>query len=127
MNSCSTSDNLRDVAVTFCANWYDATEMPTVSEQQAIEASQTSETLTAARFLLKPGRIYTKAVESFAPYRETKEINEEARKAGALLIKDGKKKPKKKTFIFVNNRLEGNALNTIQAMISMAESETDLL
>ena len=55
------------------------------------------------------------------PYQETKEVNEEARKAGADLIQKGKKDPKKRTFIFVNNRLEGNALQTIQAMLDIAE------
>ena len=44
--------------------------------------------------------------------------DEEARKAGAQLIREGKAAgTKKKTLIFVNNRLEGNALNTIAAMI----------
>ena len=37
---------------------------------------------------------------------------------GANLIKEGKSPDKqRKTLIFVNNRLEGNALNTIAAMV----------
>jgi hypothetical protein len=59
-------------------------------------------------------------VQSFQPYDKTKEVNEEARKAGAALIQEGKKTPKRKTFIFVNNRLEGNALFTIMAMLEVA-------
>ena len=48
----------------------------------------------------------------------TKMRNEEARKAGAQLIREGKAAgTKKKTLIFLNNRLEGNALNSIAAMI----------
>ena len=44
---------------------------------------------------------------------------EEARKAGASLIVEGERyEPRRKTFIYVNNRLEGNALATIQAMLT---------
>jgi hypothetical protein len=32
-------------------------------------------------------------------------VNEDARQAGLALIKEGKEKPTKKTFIYVNNRL----------------------
>lgn len=43
--------------------------------------------------------------------------NEGARKAGRELVKEGVQSPKKKTLIFVNNRLQGNALETIAAML----------
>jgi uncharacterized protein YecE (DUF72 family) len=97
------------------------TDMPSAGEQAALPASQTHESLTVARFLLKPGRKYEEAVKAFAPYEGTKEINEEARRAGAQLIKAGKNDPKRRTFILVNNRLEGNALETIKAMLDFAE------
>jgi uncharacterized protein YecE (DUF72 family) len=100
------------------------TEMPTISEQIALPGSQTNPNLTAARFLLKPGRKYEHAVKAFEPYNETKEINQEARAAGAAIVEAGKRNPKRKTFIFVNNRLEGNALNTIRAMLDIAESDS---
>jgi uncharacterized protein YecE (DUF72 family) len=93
------------------------TEMPPVSEQIELPGSQTNPDLTAARFLLKPGRAYEEAVKSFAPYEQTKEVNQDARRAGASLIQAGKKNAKRKTLIFVNNRLEGNALQTIAAML----------
>jgi hypothetical protein len=48
-------------------------------------------------------------------------VNEEARKAAAALIADGVTAPRT-TFIYVNNRLEGNALSTIQAMVDLATS-----
>jgi uncharacterized protein YecE (DUF72 family) len=96
------------------------TEMPQVGEQMALLGSRTNPDLVAARFLLKPGRKYEEAVKAFQPYDTTKEVIEEARKAGASLIQEGKKIPKKKTFIFVNNRLEGNALLTIKAMLETA-------
>src|SRR5438309_5884055 len=102
--------------VTHVFNSWDA--MPPVSEQMALPGSRTNPELIAARFLLKPGRKYEEAVKAFQPYDKTQEVNQEARKAGAELIKKGQTAgAKKKTLIFVNNRLEGNALNTIDAMI----------
>ncbi len=97
-------------------NSWDA--MPPVSEQKALSGSRTNPELVAARFLLKPGRKYEDAVKRFQPYDKTKEVNEEARKAGAALVQEGKQSPKRKTFIYVNNRLEGNALETIAAMLA---------
>jgi len=93
------------------------TDMPPIEEQMALQDSETNPDLVAARFLLKPGRKYEEAVEAFKPYEQTKEVNNAARKAGAALIKEGKEKAKRKTLIYVNNRLEGNALQTIDAML----------
>ena len=95
--------------------------MPAVSEQMALPGSRTNPNLCAARFLLKPGRKYEDAVKTFQPYDRVKEPNAEARAAGSALIAAGKEAgQKQKTLIFVNNRLEGNALGTITAMISGA-------
>lgn len=92
--------------------------MPSVSEQMALPGSRPNPALVAARFLLKPGRSYEEAVKTFQPYDQTREVNEEARAAGVFLLKEGKAAgPSRKTFIFVNNRLEGNALETIAAMV----------
>ncbi len=97
-------------------NSWDA--MPPVDEQMAMPGSHTSPDLVAARFLLKPGRNYNAAVKTFEPYNQTREVNDPARQAGAALIREGvARKAKQKSFIFVNNRLEGNALNTIAAMV----------
>jgi hypothetical protein len=51
-----------------------------------------------------------------------KEPNPEARAAGAKLIQEGVAagQDRRKTFIYVNNRLEGNALATIEAMLELA-------
>ena len=97
------------------------TDMPPVEEQIDLPGSETNPNLTAARFLLRPGRSYEEAVKGFQPYNQTKEVNAPARKAGAKLIQDGKKKKNKRTFLFVNNRLEGNALATIKAMLDIAD------
>jgi uncharacterized protein YecE (DUF72 family) len=98
-------------------------DMPPVGEQMALPSSRTNPELVAARFLLKPGRKYEDAVKAFQPYDKVVEVNEEARKAGAALIAEGKAKPRGKTLIFVNNRLEGNALESIAAMLEMAGVE----
>jgi hypothetical protein len=83
-----------------------------------IPGSLTNPALTAARFLLKPGRKYEEAVNTFEPYDRVQEPNDDARAAGAKLIEAGEAAAgKKKTFIYVNNLLEGNALETIAAML----------
>jgi hypothetical protein len=67
---------------------------------------------------LKPGRGYQAAVESFGPYDQTREVNDESRNAGALLIRRAVENPgREEAWIYVNNSLEGNALNTIAAMV----------
>jgi hypothetical protein len=92
--------------------------MPSVAEQMALPGSRTHADLTAARFLLTPGRKYEQAVKTFQPYDAVKEENPEARAAGRTLIAEGRvAAPKRRTFVFVNNRLEGNALGTIAAML----------
>jgi uncharacterized protein YecE (DUF72 family) len=102
--------------VTHVFNSWDA--MPPVSEQMALPGSKTNPALTAARFLLKPGRKYEEAVKTFQPYEKVKEPYPDARAAGGALITQGKAAgPGRKTFIYVNNRLEGNALETIDAML----------
>ena len=106
--------------VTHIFNSWDA--MPPVGEQMAMPGSRTNPNLIAARFLLKPGRKYEDAVKIFHPYDKVKEQNPEARAAGKKLITEGKQTGnERKTFIYVNNRLEGNALETVGAMVSDAE------
>jgi uncharacterized protein YecE (DUF72 family) len=100
-------------------NSWDA--MPSVGEQMALPQSRTNPNLVAARFLLKPGRRYEEAVKAFEPYDSTKEENPEARAAGRALIAEAKAaEPKRRTFVFVNNRLEGNAISTIAAILQPA-------
>lgn len=102
--------------VTHVYNSWEA--MPSVSEQMALEGSITNPQLTAARFLLKPGRQYEEAVKMFEPYDTVKEPVPEAREAGRKLVQQGVVTGKqRRTFVYVNNRLEGNALRTIEAMV----------
>jgi len=97
------------------------TDMPSVSEQMAMPGSVTNPNLVAARFLMTPGRKYDESLKLFQPYDRLREPDEDARKAGAALIVGGERyEPRRKTFVYVNNRLEGNALETIAAMIARA-------
>jgi uncharacterized protein YecE (DUF72 family) len=109
------------VAHVFNNSW-DA--MPPVSEQMAVPGSRTNPNLLAARFLLKPGRKYEEAVRKFQPYDKVQEPYLEARAAGKALIAEGKAAgPERKTFIYVNNRLEGNALETIDEMLERVTAQ----
>ncbi len=105
---------LRSHGVTHVFNSW--SRMPSVSEQLAMQGSQTTD-FVAARFLLKPGRTYNQAVEGFSPYTSIKEVNEDARQAGKALIQKAKS-GNRKSFVFVNNRLEGHAPSTIAAMLN---------
>lgn len=102
--------------VTHVFNSWEA--MPPIGEQAALPGSRTNPELVAARFLLKPGRSYEVAVKTFEPYDAIREENREARVAGRALIAEGKAAGQsRRTFLFVNNRLEGNAIGTIAAML----------
>ena len=97
-------------------------DMPTVSEQLAQPGSLTNPELVGARFLLKPGRKYQDAVDLFSPYDQTKDPYPEARAAAANLISQALlKQAIRKLFLYVNNRLEGNALLTIWAVLEALE------
>jgi hypothetical protein len=62
--------------------------------------------------------LLVKRIKTFEPYDRVKEENPDARAAGKALIEEGKGAgPARKTFVFVNNRLEGSALTTIAAVV----------
>lgn len=112
-------DVLRRHGVTHVMNNWQ--RMPSVAEQMKIPGVFTSDEFTAARFLLKPGRSFEEGVQMFSPYNATKDVNDEARTAAAELVKMRQEaainQRTRPSFIFVNNRLEGNALNTILAFL----------
>lgn len=93
-------------------NW---SRMPSVAEQIKIEDAFTAGNV-GARMLLTPPRTYEAAVEKFQPYREIQEINEEARGAVINVI-DGCLVQTRHGWVYVNNRLEGNAPSTIEAIL----------
>jgi uncharacterized protein YecE (DUF72 family) len=92
------------------------TRMPALEEQVRIEAAHTAG-FTVARALLRHGRNYEQAVDAFQPYERIQEENPGARDGLRALIERSKQK-KQTAFLFVNNRLEGNAPQTIQAVVS---------
>jgi uncharacterized protein YecE (DUF72 family) len=91
------------------------TRMPALAAQTAIPDAFTSG-FTVVRALLGRGRNYEQAVKEFAPYSEIKDPNEEARAALRAIISRSIE-TQQPAFIFVNNRLEGNAPGTIQALV----------
>lgn len=90
--------------------------MPQLHEQMNIEAAFTTD-FTVTRALLRQGRPYEEAVKQFAPYDKTQDENPEARDALRKMIQRMKAE-RKSAYIFVNNRLEGNSPNTIQAVVA---------
>jgi len=91
------------------------TRMPPTEEQVRLEAAYTADFLVA-RALLRHGRTYEQAVAKFEPYDRVQEVNEGARGALRALIERARQR-KQMAFLFVNNRLEGNAPATIQAVV----------
>jgi hypothetical protein len=89
--------------------------MPALSQQIEIHSAFTAD-FVVARALLKPSRLYETAVKQFAPYRTIREPNHEVREALRNLLIRAKQRSEP-AFIFVNNRLEGNAPGTIEAVV----------
>lgn len=94
--------------------------MPSLAEQMALSDPDREIAPLASRLLLKCGRDYETAVESFEPYDRIQEEQPEVRNAAAELIKKLTQKPKgRRSYVYVNNRLEGNALQTISAILDL--------
>ena len=89
--------------------------MPELGAQMAIPGSATADFLVC-RALLRRGRMYEDAVKAFAPYAEVQDPNPEARDSMRILIGRAKE-DKRMLFLFVNNRLEGNAPLTILSLV----------
>lgn len=92
------------------------TRMPPLESQTVLDEAYTAD-FTVARALLKQGRAYEQAVRQFEPYRSVQEPNEGAREGLRRLVERALSQ-KQLAFLFVNNRLEGNAPGTIQAVTS---------
>jgi uncharacterized protein YecE (DUF72 family) len=98
------------------AHVYNAwSKMPELQHQIAIPDSVTADFLVC-RALLRRGRVYEDAVATFAPYTEVQDPNPEARESMRLLV--GRAREEKQfLFLYVNNRLEGNAPMTILSVV----------
>lgn len=90
------------------------TRMPLLSEQLQLPGVFTTD-FTLSRALLRAGRPYEDAVRMFSPYTSTQDPNQEVRDALRNLLIRAKQRSEP-TYIFVNNRLEGNSPNTIAAI-----------
>ena len=91
------------------------TRMPELDEQMHLPEVFTAD-FTVARALLRRTRPYADAVEKFSPYREIRDPNPALRQALKNLISRARDRHEP-SYIFVNNRLEGNAPQTIQAIV----------
>ncbi len=100
---------LRDRNVAHVYNSW--TRMPSLQEQVAITESRTADFLVT-RALLRPGRAYEEAVQAFSPYTEVRDPNPEVR-ASLREIVEISRTGRRTSFIYINNRLEGNAPGTI--------------
>lgn len=89
--------------------------MPELDRQMGLPGVFSAD-FTVVRALLRRGRPYEKAVEAFSPYREIQDPNPEARQAIREVIRRARER-REPSYIFVNNRLEGNAPGTIESLV----------
>jgi uncharacterized protein YecE (DUF72 family) len=90
------------------------TRMPEIGVQMHVRDAYTAD-FSVARALLRRGRPYEQAVAKFTPYARVQDPNPETRDALRLLIAQARQRHEP-SYIFVNNRLEGNAPETIEAV-----------
>ena len=95
------------------------TRMPALQEQIVMPEVYTTD-FTVVRALLRRGRPYEQAVAKFSPYQGVQEAYPDARAAMRAVIKRARDR-REPSYIFVNNRLEGNAPGTI-ASIALPDS-----
>lgn len=88
--------------------------MPSVPEQMAMADSDTADFLVS-RLLLRPGRTYEGAVKAFEPYKAIQDEYGEMRESVKAMVERLCKKGRK-GWIYINNRLEGCAPLTIDAI-----------
>ena len=100
----------RNVAHVFNA-W---TRMPGLDDQAKLPGAFTAD-FTVVRALLRKGRGYEDAVKTFEPYERLQEPNEAAREGMTEIVSRSRAR-KAPVFLFVNNRLEGHAPTTIEAV-----------
>ncbi len=98
------------------AHVYNAwSRMPELRQQIAIPDSATAG-FQVCRALLRRGRMYEDAVKTFQPYTRVQDPNPEARDSMRMLIGRARERGEW-LFLYVNNRLEGNAPATILSLV----------
>lgn len=96
-------------------NWW--THMPGLSEQFDVPGASESP-FYVARVLVAPGRAYEDAVRLFTPYDRIQEEHPDMREDAARIAREAEKR-RKEFFLIVNNRAEGSAPYTIDAIKKM--------
>ncbi len=109
---------LRRHTVTHVFNSWE--RMPPLPDQLNLHGIFTSGATVAARLLLEPGHPYAPAVAEFSPYNRIVRPSPSARAGAVEIIRKASVANAKRTFIYVNNRLEGNAPQTICAILEQA-------
>jgi uncharacterized protein YecE (DUF72 family) len=89
--------------------------MPELARQREMPGAYTAD-FAVVRALLSKGRTYEQAVERFSPYKLVQEPDQSTRHALARIAQDAIR-GRKSAFVFVNNRLEGNAPTTIESVV----------
>jgi hypothetical protein len=90
------------------------TRMPELQEQIEMPEIFTAD-FTVVRALLRRGRPYEQAVATFSPYKGVQDPNPPARQA-IRSVMDRARDRNEPAYIFENNRLEGNAPQTIESI-----------
>lgn len=90
------------------------TRMPSLADQLETPGAFTAD-FTVVRALLRAGRTYEQAVARFSPYERIGEPDPPTRDAIAR-IADAARRSGRPAYVFVNNRLEGHAPTTIEAV-----------
>lgn len=94
------------------------TRMPGIGEQLALDGA-IGAPFIVARALLRPGRAYQTAVESFKPYDRVQDVNPTLRADLVRLIETAVD-ARIPAYLLVNNRAEGSAPHTVAAVAEMA-------
>lgn len=91
------------------------TRMPQLDAQAALPGAFTAG-FSVVRALLAKGRSYEQAVQAFSPYDRTVAPNTAARD-GLRHVAEHSRRTREPAFLFVNNRVEGHAPTTIEAVV----------
>jgi uncharacterized protein YecE (DUF72 family) len=92
------------------------TRMPRLADQITLPGAFTAD-FAVVRALLPKDRPYEEAVRLFEPYREVRQPGPSTRAALRQIVERALQ-VRKPAYVFVNNRLEGNAPATIEAVVS---------
>ena len=114
-------DMLRSHNVSHVFNHW--TNMPSIGEQRSIPGSITADHIVV-RILTPLGLAYKEAVDTFFPYKEVQKPIVSMRSDVAELAIEAINL-KKKAYAIVNNRAEGNAPGTIEAIDAMIRNDIE--